>query len=138
VRDKGNNAHDKEKTMAKAHTFVLVPDAIPADQKVRGQAKQVLTELERDMTPRLATDIDREIADRDPFKTRQDTLRVTLYYLIVFSNRGWVKKVRPVAEPAAVEVAADDVEGTDDDQGAGEAAHEDRMVEYDEEIVAAE
>lgn len=106
--------------MAKPHFFALADNATEkiGTQKVRGQAAQVLAELQRDTTPRLASDIDEAIAKSDnPFKTRQDTLRVTLYYLIIFSNRGWVVKTKPVVEaPAEVVDEADDAEVETEDE----------------------
>ena len=72
-----------------------------------GQAQRVLQELRRDRTPRLAEDIDAAIQKSDtPHKTRQDSLRVTLYYLLVFKKQGIVRaEAQP--QPAEVEDAAE-------------------------------
>jgi hypothetical protein len=75
-----------------------------------GQARRVLAELQRVREPRLATDIDEAIAKstgkagglNGPHITRQDSLRVTLYYLLVFKKAGAV-----VATEQAVDVDAD-------------------------------
>ena len=98
--------------MAKPHLFSLNSDVV-IEQNVRGQAAQVLAELRADTEPRLAVDIDARIAATNPFKTRQDTLRVTLYYLIVFAKRGWVIKDKPQANENAVAVEGEDVEDLD-------------------------
>ncbi len=56
--------------------------------KLKGQAKIVMDELLRDETPRFASQINTET--EKCLKTRQDTLRVTLYYIIVFKSKGWI------------------------------------------------
>lgn len=78
-----------------------------------GQAARVLTELRRDTTPRLAEDIDKAIATSDtPHKTRQDSLRVTLYYLLVFKKQGIVAATEQPQPAEAVAEATDEVEET--------------------------
>ena len=112
--------------MAKPHLFSLNSDVV-IEQNVRGQAAQVLAELRADTEPRLAVDIDARIAATNPFKTRQDTLRVTLYYLIVFAKRGWVIKDKPQANENAV--AVDEVEDLDGEGDELRAAEQDATVD---------
>jgi len=89
--------------MATAKLYSLVPETQPK-KALTGQAKQVWEELSADPTPRLATDIDAQVGPK--FKTRQDTLRVTLYYLLVFKKQGLVQAApQAKAEPVAVEPA---------------------------------
>lgn len=70
--------------------------------KLTGQAGQVyhaMVELNRPVT---GVEVDEHIAKSDnPFVTRQDTLRVTLYYLVVFKSKGLVTGSRgPRVNPA--------------------------------------
>lgn len=73
--------------MATAKLYSVNP-SVKMTRELRGQALQVWTELNADVTPRLATDIDAKVGPL--FKTRQDTLRVTLYYILVFKKSGHV------------------------------------------------
>jgi len=116
--------------MAKPHTF-KVNDDIIIDRQVRGQAAIVLNELRNNTEPRLAVDIDAAIQATNPFKTRQDSLRVTLYYLIVFAKRGWVIKDKPQSNENAVAV--------ENDEAAVEVNPEDavEIVDEVEEVVEA-
>ena len=74
--------------------------------KPSGQAARVLAELRRVREPRLAVDIDTAIKASTgkpgslagPHVTRQDSLRVTLYYLLVFKKAGVVAGVEAPAE----------------------------------------
>lgn len=74
--------------------------------KPSGQAARVLAELQRVREPRLAVEIDSAIASstgkpgslRGPHVTRQDSLRVTLYYLLVFKKAGVVAATEAAAE----------------------------------------
>jgi hypothetical protein len=89
-----------------------------------GQAARVLLELRANREPRLAEDIDLAIATSDtPHKTRQDSLRVTLYYLLVFKKVGIVEATpQPIAEEP---VAADEPEDAED----AETELEDETIE---------
>lgn len=75
-----------------ARLYSLASNLTPENKKyvagLRGQAKIVYEELDRVRTPRLAEDINKETAKR--LVTKQDFLRVTLYYIIVFKGRGIV------------------------------------------------
>lgn len=81
----------------KSRMYSLVPGS-KLKSRPSGQALRVLAELRRDRTPRLAVDIDAAIAKSTgkpgaidgPHATRQDSLRVTLYYLLVFKKAGAV------------------------------------------------
>ena len=76
--------------MANARMYALKVGATVKNEP-KGQAARVLEELRADSTPRLAVDIDMAIATSDrPHKTRQDSLRVTLYYLLIFKKQGFV------------------------------------------------
>lgn len=121
--------------MAKPHVFSLNQDIV-VDKDPRGQALIVLNELRANTDPRLAVAIDEAIQKNGGFKTRQDSLRVTLYYLIVFAKRGWVLKDKPQANENAVadentEVVAEpdqrdaDVDETDEQDA---AEREDELV----------
>lgn len=68
-----------------AKLYARTPNARPA-KPLGPQAKVVWDAL--DATPRLATDVDKTSGPQ--FKTRQDTLRVTLYYILVFKKAGLV------------------------------------------------
>lgn len=80
-----------------------------------GQALRVLAELRRVREPRLAVDIDAAIAKSTgkagaidgPHNTRQDSLRVTLYYLLVFKKAGAVVATE---QPVEVDEVAVDAE----------------------------
>jgi hypothetical protein len=76
---------------------------------LKGQAKIVYDELARVRTPRLAEDINKET--RKKLVTRQDYLRVTLYYIIVFKGRGIVVAHEPTR--GAAEVDAYDMEASE-------------------------
>lgn len=91
-----------------ARLYSLATD-LTADQKkyvggLRGQARIVYDELARVRTPRLAEDINKET--RKLLVTRQDYLRVTLYYIIVFKGRGIVVAHEPTRTPLEVAVEA--------------------------------
>jgi hypothetical protein len=58
---------------------------------LKGQARVVMNELANNKEPRLGVDIDKECGPK--FVTKQDTLRVTLYYIIIFKNKGVVEAV---------------------------------------------
>jgi hypothetical protein len=77
--------------MAKARKYALNLEAVKKEDsaKLKGQAKIVFDELSRDNTPRLATVINENT--EKCLKTKQDTLRVTLYYIIVFKSKGWIQ-----------------------------------------------
>lgn len=76
--------------MAKARMYSVNTSVIPETEitKLKGQAKIVMSELIRDITPRFASQINTET--EKCLKTKQDTLRVTLYYIIVFKSKGWI------------------------------------------------
>jgi len=86
--------------MATAKLYSLAPAAKPA-KPLRGQALIVWNELASDLTPRLATDIDKKCGPL--FKTVQDTYRVTLYYILVFKKAGLVLGREQEATPSADE-----------------------------------
>jgi hypothetical protein len=75
---------------------------------LKGQAKIVYDELARVPAPRLAEDINKET--RKKLVTRQDYLRVTLYYIIVFKGRGIVVAHEPTR--GEVEVSGYDMEAS--------------------------
>lgn len=80
-----------------ARHYVLNADVkIPA---LKGQAKIVMDALVelRDQGPLAAVKINETSGPK--FKTRQDTLRVTLYYIVIFKGQGLVRAVEPT--PAA-------------------------------------
>jgi hypothetical protein len=56
--------------------------------EIKGQAKVVFEEMQNDKNPRLATDIAEKCGHK--IVTRQDILRVVLYYIIVFKTKGFV------------------------------------------------
>jgi hypothetical protein len=72
--------------------------------ELKGQAAVVFSEL--GSTPELATTINERVAPK--LKTRQDPLRVTLYYLIIFKNRGIVAASEQPAEVVAEAPIADE------------------------------
>lgn len=74
---------------------------------LKGQAKVVAEELANNTEPRLAEDINKNTAPK--LVTKQDELRVTLYYIIIFKGKGIVRAVEPSAKP--VEVSAWDLAG---------------------------
>ena len=69
---------------------------------LKGQAKIVFEEMKNDATPRLATAINEKTEKL--LKTRQDTLRVTLYYIIVFKGKGIVSSFDSMPNPETGEV----------------------------------
>lgn len=76
-----------------ARMYSLVSELSDVQQKyvagLKGQAKIVYDELVANRTPRLGEDINKVTGPL--FTTRQDTLRVTLYYIIVFKGKGIVR-----------------------------------------------
>lgn len=76
--------------MANARLYSINSEVIPQSEmaKLKGQAKIVMDVLLENKTPRLATAITEDTTPR--LKTRQDFLRVTLYYIIVFKSKGWI------------------------------------------------
>lgn len=87
--------------MAKARLYAIVADAKLRNEP-KGQAARVLEELRSNPEPRLATDIDLAIVtSATPHRTRQDSLRVTLYYLLIFKKQGIVAaSEQPIEAPA--------------------------------------
>jgi hypothetical protein len=77
--------------MAKARLYALDVTAVKNGVarsyilNLKGQAKIVFDALVENTKPRLASEID-DITSKK-FVTRQDTLRVTLYYLIIFKGK---------------------------------------------------
>lgn len=102
----------------RARLYNLVEGKKPR-REPSGQALRVLQELRADTEPRTAQAIDEAIAKSDsPHKTRQDSLRVTLYYILVFKKQGLVQATeQPVeadeAETDATEVAEGQVEAAE-------------------------
>lgn len=81
----------------------------------KGQAARVWEELRDE--PELATAVNERIEKSDnPFKTRQDSYRVTLYYILVFKKQGLVaaheqpETVEGVAAEQPGDVEASEVE----------------------------
>jgi hypothetical protein len=74
--------------MAKARLYSVNTELVQNSDKFKGQAKIVMDELLRDTSPRLASEINTHT--EKCLKTRQDTLRVTLYYIIVFKSKGLI------------------------------------------------
>lgn len=107
--------------MAKARLYAITSKTLKNEPK--GQAARVLEELRANTEPRLATDIDMSIATSDsPHKTRQDSLRVTLYYLLVFKKQGIVAASEQPDEAADATVvdavgdeAVEEVDETEDE-----------------------
>lgn len=84
--------------MAKARLYSKKSEELSTSQKkyvanLKGQAKIVFDELAADTTPRLATDVEKACGSK--IQTRQDTLRVVLYYIIVFKSKGLITAVEP-------------------------------------------
>src|SRR5687768_2113985 len=77
----------EERNMARARMYALVGEPKKA---VTGQAAVVLAELKRDTSPRLASAISEAVEKSGALKTRQDVLRVTLYYILIFKKAGIV------------------------------------------------
>jgi hypothetical protein len=99
--------------MAKARRYELIAEPTKA---VRGQAAVVLEALrEVKGTPKLATEINELVVKSGNLKTRQDTLRVTLYYIIVFKGRGLVRATEqelveaPESVAEGLEAIADEI-----------------------------
>ena len=97
--------------------------------KPSGQALRVLRELQRVREPRLASEVDEAIAKstgkpgsvNGPHITRQDSLRVTLYYLLVFKKAGAVVASEQAVEDVDTEVAVDEVAPVAENTEADEA-----------------
>jgi hypothetical protein len=88
--------------MAKARLYVL--NSAPAKaSELKGQARVVFDVLNsQNGEPKLASDIAVQVEQSGLLKTRQDVLRVTLYYIIVFKGRGWVNAVdQEIPAPSA-------------------------------------
>ena len=68
---------------------------------LKGQAAEVWSGLQecKEQGPMFAADINKIVGPR--LKTKQDTLRVTLYYIVIFKGKGWVTAVDPVITPVA-------------------------------------
>ena len=75
-----------------ARLYSLKSELSESQQKyaaaLKGQARIVFDELAANRAPRLAEKINELTGPK--FTTRQDTLRVTLYYIIVFKGKGLV------------------------------------------------
>lgn len=103
--------------MAKARLYSLDTDAIDAGKAkkyvagLKGQAKIVYDELKANKEPRLAVDIEKACAAK--IVTRQDTLRVVLYYIIVFKGKGLVKATEPVDDDVDVPEELEQAESTE-------------------------
>jgi hypothetical protein len=98
--------------MAKARLYVL--NGTEPKKPMTGQAKVVFDVMNADRTPRLATEIAESVKESGLLKTRQDILRVTLYYIIAFRNKGLVTATEQQIEaPAEV----DEVEETEEVEG---------------------
>ncbi len=79
----------KERTVAKARLYAF--NGTEPKSPVKGQAAVVLDVLRRQNgEPKLATDLAAQVEREGNLKTRQDILRVTLYYVLVFKSRGMI------------------------------------------------
>ena len=76
-----------------ARKYSLVPDSKPAHYK--GQCKIVYDELKRDTRPRLAAEVCSSISE---LPTKQDKLRVVLYYILVMKKQGIVRSFETTDE----------------------------------------
>lgn len=97
--------------MAKPQTFVVNPE-VPSGN-LKGQALRVYQELEKAFPePLTGVELNERIENSDrPFTTRQDSLRVTLYYCVVFKGQGKVVATRPTAAKVSNVDAAYDLAG---------------------------
>lgn len=75
--------------------------------ELKGQARIVFDELKNDTTPRLASEILEKCGEK--IRTRQDVLRVVLYYIIVFKGKGFVSSFD--TRPAENGEVVDDFQG---------------------------
>lgn len=98
--------------MAKARLYVYNGRELKGE--VKGQAAVVLDVLKRQNgEPKLASDIAEQVSKEGTLKTRQDVLRVVLYYIIIFKGKGVVNAVdqdiveAPSEAPAEQPVAAE-------------------------------
>jgi len=89
--------------MAKARLYAWNGTAPKAE--VKGQAAVILDVMQRQNGEfKLASDIAEQVEREGNLKTRQDILRVTLYYIIVFKNKGLIAtSEQEVAAPAVEE-----------------------------------
>ncbi len=75
--------------MAKARMYVFNGKELKGE--VKGQAAVVLDVLKRQNgEPKLASVLADQVASEGNLKTRQDILRVVLYYIIIFKGKGIV------------------------------------------------
>jgi len=89
--------------MAKMQTFVINPEADKTVvAKLTGQAGQVWNAMKQVNKPVTGPELNEFIEENMPFKTRQDSLRVTLYYLVVLKGKGLFIASRP-AKPVVEE-----------------------------------
>jgi hypothetical protein len=91
--------------MAKARMYAF--NGVEPKGEFKGQAAVVLDVLKRQNGEmKLASDIAAQVAEEGKLKTRQDILRVVLYYIIVFKGKGMIATQDQevlVAPPAAEE-----------------------------------
>ena len=90
-----------------ARKYAVVANRTDAQNKfiagLKGQAKVVMAELLANTEPRLGTEI--ESACGAKIVTKQDTLRIVLYYVVIFKGKGLVvasENVPQVESPAPV------------------------------------
>jgi hypothetical protein len=100
--------------MAKARLYSLVPGAAPKTP-LKGQSAVVFDVLSEQTEPMLASDLTEKVLETGRLKTRQDALRVVLYYLIVFKGRGLVAASEQPVPMEVPEDAGGDVDGTLDE-----------------------
>jgi hypothetical protein len=79
--------------MATARFYAVNENASSVEGKkyfssLKGQAKIVAEELFANTTPRLGTEIEKECGSK--IKTKQDTLRIVLYYICIFKSKKFV------------------------------------------------
>lgn len=83
--------------MAKARLYSINPVALETRKKyvsgLKGQAKIVFDELMANREPRLAVEVEKACGSK--LVTKQDTLRVVLYYIIVFKSKGLITALEP-------------------------------------------
>jgi hypothetical protein len=79
----------EKRKMATARLYAR--NEVPAKKEIKGQAAVIMDVLLRQNgEPKLAADLAKQVEAEGNLKTRQDVLRVTLYYIIVFKGMGLI------------------------------------------------
>lgn len=102
--------------MAQARLYALTGKQPKA--ALRGQAAVVFETLGTLDVPMLATEITEAVLNTGRLVTRQDPLRVVLYYLIIFKNRGIVAATAQPSVEETVEVVETDEDRAEANIGA--------------------